>query len=113
GVTENVNQAGTTTTLTTSANPAAFGQAVTFAAGVTVNPPGSGVPSGSVTFQDGGTPLGTVALTNGLATLTTSSLAAGPHTIAAAYSGDPSFAASASTPLSQTVQAPPTPTPTP
>src|SRR5437867_1429262 len=47
------------TALSSSANPSAVGQAVTFTASVTVTAPGAGTPSGTVTFQDGATPLGT------------------------------------------------------
>src|SRR5207237_2218566 len=53
-----VNKADTTTALSSSANPSVVGQAVTFTASVTVTAPGTGTPSGAVTFQDGATPLG-------------------------------------------------------
>src|SRR5207249_3170676 len=47
----NVTKADTTTALSSSANPSAVGQAVTFTASVTVTAPGAGTPSGTVTFQ--------------------------------------------------------------
>ena len=102
-VTEVVNQAGSTTALTSSANPSVFGQSVTFTAQVSAASPGAGTPTGSVTFDDGTTDLGTTTLTDGEATLTTSDLARGTHLITAAYSGDTTFASSTSTATTQNV----------
>ena len=69
-----------------------------------------GVPTGNVTFMDGGTPLGTKVLVNTLgvatATLTTSitQLLGGTHTITAVYDGlDPLFSGSTSASFTQTV----------
>jgi Bacterial Ig-like domain (group 3)/Right handed beta helix region len=91
------------TTLVSSANPSASGQAVTFTATVT----GSGaVPTGSVTFGDGGSTLGTAALSGGTATLTTSSLAVGDHVVFASYDGDATHLASRSAVLTQVVNDP-------
>jgi len=90
-----------TTALVSSANPSAFGQAVTFTA--TVSSP-SGTPTGTVTFLDGATSLGAATLgPSGTASLTTAALAVGPHSITASYGGDSNFNASTSSPLSQTV----------
>src|SRR5262249_42934832 len=55
-----VNRAATAVALTSSANPAVTGQAVTFTAEVTVLAPGMGVPTGTVTFMDGNVVLGVV-----------------------------------------------------
>jgi hypothetical protein len=93
--------ASTTTTLTSSLNPSAVGQAVTFAATVTSSkgtPPNGEV----ITFYNGTSVLGTVALTSGTAAITTS-LPAGACTITASYPGDPNFAASTSPGLRQVV----------
>jgi uncharacterized delta-60 repeat protein len=98
-----VSQDGTTTTLTSSANPSVYSQKVTFTARVTANAPGSGTPTGTVTFMDGSTTLGTVALSNNTATFATSTLALGSHSITAAYSGDSNFTGSSAGPLNQTV----------
>jgi hypothetical protein len=98
-----INQAGTTTALVSSANPAVFGQSVTFTATVAAVAPGSATPTGSVTFMDGGTPLGTGTLTGGVATLSTASLGVAGNAITAAYGGDGNFTASTSTVLSQAV----------
>ena len=98
-----VNQAATSTTLASSANPSASGQAVTFTATVGPVAPATGTPTGTVTFKDGSTTLGTGTLSGGTATFTTSALAVGTHSITAAYGGDASFAASTSAALSQVV----------
>ena len=52
-ITQVVNQASTTTGLASSANPSVAGQQVTYTATVSVTAPGSGTPTGSVTFKDG------------------------------------------------------------
>jgi hypothetical protein len=98
---QTVNPASTTTSLSSSTNPSAFGQSVTFTATVAVNAPGTTAvasPAGSVTFSDGSSSIGTVTVStnNGVttATLTTNALAVGSHAISAAYSGDGSFSGS-------------------
>lgn len=94
GVTETVNRASTTVALTSSVNPALANQAVTFTARVAVVAPGSGTPTGTVTFRDHNVVLGTVAVgAGGTAKLTTSFRATGAHDITATYSGDSNFAA--------------------
>jgi hypothetical protein len=112
-VTQTVNPAPTTTTVSSSANPSSGGP-ITFTATVT-GPSGMAVPSGSVLFNDNttGKPLGRGTLdANGHATFTTSDLAVGTHTIAAAYLGDnANFAASFGT-LTETVAEPPVVVPT-
>ena len=50
-IAETVGQASTATTIAPSVNPSTLGQAVTFTATVTATPPGSGVPTGTVTFK--------------------------------------------------------------
>jgi hypothetical protein len=85
----------TTTALSSSPDPSAFGQAVTFTA--TVTAPGSpGIPTGTVDFTEGGADLtpGGVTVSGGVATFSISSLSLGSHVISAAYSGDPNFLAS-------------------
>jgi hypothetical protein len=87
-LTQNVNKASTSTTLTSSPNPSNLGQTVTFTIKVTVNAPGSGTPTGTVTLKDGATPLGSAPLAGGKATLTTSLLAHGVHHMTGVYAGD-------------------------
>ena len=99
-----VNKADTTTTVTSSQNPSALSQSVTFTATVAPVAPGAGTPTGQVTFKDGVTTLGTVSLnSSGVATLPTSSLTAGSHSITASYVGDGNFNVSTSAALAQTV----------
>ena len=82
---------GTTTTVTSSANPSSPGQVVTFTAAVTS---ASGTPAGVVRFYDGGLLLGSSALSaSGRAALATS-FAAGSHLVTAAYLGSDSVATS-------------------
>src|SRR5207302_9460672 len=88
------NQVPTTTTIGSSSNPSVWGQPVTFTANVTVNPPGSGTPTGTITFTDGTDTLGSVTLGGGgtatfmTADLQTATAAQPIHTITASYSGD-------------------------
>jgi hypothetical protein len=98
-----VNQASTTTAISSSANPSVSGQSVTFTATVSAVLPGSGKPSGTVTFMDGTTALGTGTLSNGVATFKTSSLTVKTHSITAVYGGDTNFKTSTSSALSQVV----------
>jgi CSLREA domain-containing protein len=109
-ITQTVNQASTTTTVSSSMNPSAFGQAVTFTATVSANAPGSDIPTGMVTFLDGAATLGSTSLAGGIATLTTSTLELGNHPITASYSGDANFNASTSGAITQTVNQAPTTT---
>jgi RHS repeat-associated protein len=88
---QTVTQDGTKTSITSSLNPSVYGQAVTFTATVTANPPGGGTPTGTVTFYDGATVLGKVTLTDGTASLTTSALSVGKHVIKVVYSGNSDF----------------------
>jgi hypothetical protein len=104
-LTEVVGQTSSHTTLASSANPAVFGQTVTFMATVGAVSPGAGTPSGTVTFKDGGTTLGTGSLNaSGQATFSISTLALGTHaSITASYGGDGNFQTSTSSTLSQVV----------
>ena len=105
---QTVNKASTATTLTSSsANQSVYqsvyGQAVTLKATVAAVAPGSGNPTGTVTFNDGTMFLGTSTISNGVATFTTSALAVGTHPITAVYGSDSNFSPSTSALLSQTV----------
>ncbi|MGW3269588.1 beta strand repeat-containing protein, partial [Streptomyces sp. NPDC001056] len=93
--TQQVGQAATSTSVTASPSPSVFGQAVTFTATITASAPGSGVPTGTVSFViDGGAPVDVTLDSSGQATLSVSTLPAGDHTVTATYSGAPDFAAS-------------------
>jgi hypothetical protein len=101
-ITQTVNKAGTTTTVTSSVNPSSWHQAVTFTA--TVHGAFGGLPTGTVTFKNGTAVLGTGTLNaSGVATLTATALTVGVHSITVAYPGDTDFTASTSSPLAQTV----------
>jgi hypothetical protein len=68
--------------------PPTVGQAITLSATVSVVSPASGLPSGTVTFEEGTQVLGTATLTGGVAQLSTRLTAAGAQTITVLYSGD-------------------------
>jgi endonuclease/exonuclease/phosphatase family metal-dependent hydrolase len=88
-----------TVTLTSSLNPATYGQTVTFTAAIAaapvggVTPPVPAPPSGTVAFYDGAILLGTstVNTTTASATFNTATLAVGGHNITAVYSGDVNY----------------------
>ncbi|MFD1275556.1 Ig-like domain-containing protein [Streptomyces kaempferi] len=82
-----MNAAATTTVLTSAPDPSVFGQGKVLTATVTVVAPGTGVPSGTVSFFDGATLLGTGTLAGGVATFTTATLNAGSHPLTAVYGG--------------------------
>ena len=99
-----VNQAATTTTVASAANPSAYGQPVTFTATVSAGGATAGAATGNVSFMDGTTTLKSVSLANGTATFSASSLAVGSHTITAVYAGDANFGGStAGNPVTQVV----------
>jgi autotransporter-associated beta strand protein len=83
---QSVSTANTTTIVSSSANPGAFGQNITLTATVTPNSPGGGTPSGSVSFYDGGNLLGSNTLSSGSTTISANGLIVGTHTITAVYS---------------------------
>jgi len=91
----------TTTTLSSSPNPSAYGQTVVFTATVTSS---FGTPPDgeTVTFKQGATILGTGTLSGGTATFPISTLGAGTKWVTAVYAGDSTFASSSKT-MSQVV----------
>ena len=96
--------APTMTNLVASANPAWFGDPVTFTTTVIASAPSTATPSGAVQFLVDGQNFGApVTLTGGTASLTVSDLSVGSHTVTAAYSADPNFVSSVSTILTQTI----------
>jgi hypothetical protein len=102
--TATVNQASTTTTLSTAPSSTVFGEMTTLTATVAAVAPGAGMPTGTVSFFDGATVIGTVTLSSGTASVTTSALAVGSNTLTAVYNGDADFAGSAAS-TTQTVAA--------
>jgi autotransporter-associated beta strand protein len=86
-----VNEAGTTTTVSSSAPIAGIGQLVTLTATVAGASPATGSPtSGQVTFFDNGNQIGSPVNVNskGIATLVTSFSSIGTHPLTASYGGD-------------------------
>jgi ELWxxDGT repeat protein len=103
---EVVQRDATTTTVAASANPAVVGQPLTLTAQVQAGSPGSGKPTGTVTFKDITTVLGTGTLNAvGQATFTTSSLTVGTHALTATYAGDNNFISSVSPIIAEVVKA--------
>jgi hypothetical protein len=90
--------------VTSSLNPSVRKQVVTFTATVAANPPGTGTPTGTVTFKDGTRTVGSASLSGGQAGFTTSTLSKGTHQITAVYGGSSSFLTSTSSALVQTVK---------
>ena len=104
---QEVDMDSTSTGLTSSANPAVFGQPVVLTASVGALAPGAGTPTGTVTFADGTTTLGGAFLSGGVASMTTSGLSVGGHNLTVSYSGDGNFNSSSGT-LTETVNKAPT-----
>jgi hypothetical protein len=100
---------GTTLSLTSSANPAPTGQAVTFTATVAPVMSSAVTPTGNATFKDGATALGTSGLNGaGVATFSTSSLSHGSHIITAEWAGDANYLGSTNTlSAAQVINTPP------
>ena len=103
---EQVARARSTTTLSSSINPASFGQTVNLTA--TIHPADGGPATGSVIFR---APTGIIAIAigtvpvgaNGKAVLSTHSLQPGAHQIVAVYQGDSNVMSSMSSVLTEKV----------
>ena len=90
-----VHASASSTTVAATPNPSNVGQSVTVTATVAAVPPGTGTPTGQVTFQAGNTVLAQVPVnSSGVASFSTSTLAAGNNTISATYASDSIFASS-------------------
>jgi hypothetical protein len=99
----NCSAPASTTSLSVTPSPSAFGQSVTLTA--TVMPvAGSATPTGHVQFRDGATNVESpVALVGGTASLAISTLSDGLHSLTAVYGGSADFASSTSSSVSHTV----------
>jgi hypothetical protein len=101
GAVARVVLANSQTTLTSSANPSVYGQAVTLSA--TVTPLGIvGTPTGNVTFTVDNGAVVVRPLSNGVATYTPSTFSVGAHVVTATYGGNTTFSLSEAY-LNQTV----------
>ena len=114
-VIQTINQASSSTKVSSSHDPVLVGQAVAYTATVAVDAPGSGTPTGSVSFSDDGSPIPTcqgLALPPGPPLSVTCSQAYDTnvgHSITATYSGDVNFTTSTGT-MAETVSPVPTST---
>lgn len=97
---QTVLQTTSAATISSSLNPSARGQAVTFTAKITS---ATVTPTGAVIFKAGTTVLGTVQLSGGKASYTTTSLPAGSTVVGVTYNGDSNIKGSSAT-LTQVVQ---------
>jgi hypothetical protein len=95
-VTQTVSQNATSTALTSSDATPVYGETVAFTATVTANPPGSGIPTGSVTFMDGGSTLGSASVDSSGTARFMTMLGLGAHSVTASYGGDTNFTTSTS-----------------
>jgi ribosomal protein L30E len=95
-----VEQTTSKATLTSSPNPSAQGQAVTYTAKIS-SP--TVIPTGPVTFTSGKTVLGTAQLSGGKAKLVISSLPVGSTKVSVTYYGDSNITRSSGS-VTQTVQ---------
>ena len=101
-----VNKDLTSNTVTASTTTAVFGQPINLYGADWVYQPGTGTPTGTMTyFVDGSTTGTTLTLGNGgnYTTLLLSNLSVGTHTIQAEYSGDGNFSSSTAASLTITV----------
>jgi hypothetical protein len=93
-----VNQASTTTSLTSSASPSTLNGSIDLTANLSVVAPGAGTPTGTIAFQEGANVFATSPVnSSGQATFSTTSLAVGAHSLVASYSGDANFQPSSGT----------------
>jgi hypothetical protein len=106
-LTQVVGQADTTTIVNASPSPSNEGQNVTITALVSADAPGSGDPTGTVTFRADGDVIGAAPLestpSGTRATLELADLAPGSYTLRATYAGDTGYGGSESEGVSHTV----------
>ena len=100
-LTQTVNPATTSTSLTSSPNPSSLNGIVTFTA--TVTGQYSGKVGGNVTFMQGSTLLGNASPVQGKATVTYAFSTIGTFPVTATYTGDTNDSGSTSNTLTQTV----------
>jgi hypothetical protein len=102
---QTVNKANTTILFSASVSPSVFGQIVSFTALVAPVAPGTGIPTGSVTFSIDGVAQVPSSLNGGVATFNISTLRPGSHEIAMTYNGDAGFNSSTLDPAFTVVKA--------
>jgi hypothetical protein len=87
--------------VSSNVNPVFMANAVSFTASFPALPQ---MPTGTITFMDGGTQIGTATIASGTASFTTSTLAAGSHSITAVYSGDNFYNSATSAAMTENIQ---------
>jgi hypothetical protein len=92
-----IHAQATTIRLASSMSPSRTGREITITATIVPSTSGFGVPTGMVTFTDGGKVIGQFPLRAGTASLTAPELKAGVHLLGAVYSSVGTFAASSAT----------------
>jgi hypothetical protein len=111
---ETVNKASTSATAASDNNPSEFGENVTLSSVVSVVAPGSGSPTGTVSFYEftglqsctslgGAVAIASGTISSGTASATLNTLTVGTHVITACYGGDSNYLASGSSILSQVI----------
>ncbi|MGO9198697.1 MAG: Ig-like domain repeat protein [Acidimicrobiales bacterium] len=99
-----ISPAATSTSLVVDHSSVVVGQTLTFTATVSPVAPGSGLPTGTVTFAGAAGTLCTASLgVSGQATCTTSYDEAGTDSVTATYGGNSNFSASASSAVGETI----------
>ena len=91
------NQSSPTLTVSSSVNPASYGQPVSLTATI------SSGPTGLVTFYSDGTQIGQALISGTTATLTTTGLPLGSHSITASWPGNANYQSVSSSPITQTI----------
>jgi len=106
-LTQEVTRADTLTSVITTPSPSNEGQNIEITANVAAVAPGSGSPTGIITFTANGDVIGAASLQAGpsasQATINVPDLAPGSYNIRASYAGDAGYGASESAPTSHTV----------
>ena len=92
----------TACTWPTKPSPCYFGQTCNFTVQIGVQSPGTGTPTGTITFYDGSNNIGTGSWSGSMAVLNCL-LSIGSHNITAKYSGDDNFDGSTSSAVTETV----------
>ena len=93
-----VNRASVQVSTPSSLGNPVYG-AMTFSVTISVLAPGGGVPSGTISLNDGSSTVATATLAAGAATFSVTTLAVGSHTLTAVYPGDSNYAPATSTAL--------------
>ena len=99
----------TTTRVTSTANPATYGQLISITASVSTGDPS--VATGNVTFTDNGVYAGACslgAITPGACSIISNGYSVGSHVIVATYQGDTNHTGSTAAPFTQVISQAPT-----